>query len=91
LGDFSGFGAQQALAKIIREKLGIFTCTPELIIIYSKKKKPLCISFTNNYKRGNIPPPKADIEAIQKFLGMEEPAAWFLEAQSRRQWDVRMF
>jgi len=89
LGDFCGFGTQQALAKIIREKLGIFTCTPELIIVYSKK--PLCISFTSNYKRGNIPPPKADVEAIQKFLGMEESAAWFLEAQSCRQWDVRMF
>jgi hypothetical protein len=89
LEDFSGFATQLELAKIFREKLKIFSCAPELIIVYSKKA--LCISLTNNYKRGNIPPPKADVEAIRNFLGMEESAAWFLEAQSCRQWDVRKF
>ncbi|KIM35020.1 hypothetical protein M413DRAFT_32837 [Hebeloma cylindrosporum] len=90
LDDFSGFSTQLKLAQIVRERLKISSCSPEFVIVSGKK--PICISLTNNYKRGNIPPPKADVEAIQKLLGKEESeAAWVLEAQSCHQWDIRIF
>lgn len=89
LKNFAGFATRLEFAKTVREKLEISTCVPNFVYVYSKKL--FCISLTNNYRRGNTPPPAADVGAIQRFLGMDEPPAWFLDVETGRQWDVGMF
>jgi len=82
------YRGKKELARILRETLGIHTCSPDFNIVYAKKGH-ISISLTNNYKRGNRRPPDEDVQAIQGFFGMQDPAGWFLEAEACRQWGPR--
>ncbi|KIM35017.1 hypothetical protein M413DRAFT_32834, partial [Hebeloma cylindrosporum] len=53
------YRAKKELANILRDKLGIHTCSPDFNILYPKKGH-ISISLTNNYKRGNRRPPDED-------------------------------
>ncbi|KIM35022.1 hypothetical protein M413DRAFT_449938 [Hebeloma cylindrosporum] len=86
---FAGHATQEILVKRVRDELGISSCTPKFVFVHSKEL--FCIALTSNYKRGNITPPEADVEAIRNFLGLEEPAAWFLDAHISYQWEIRRF
>ena len=57
---------KKELARVIRETLGIHTCSPDFNIVYAKKGH-ISISLTNNYKRGNRRPPDVQVP-IQKFF-----------------------
>ncbi|KAF8965893.1 hypothetical protein BDZ97DRAFT_1917904 [Flammula alnicola] len=84
----SNLGTQDKLVKMVREQLGIRSCTPELCGALSKKSF-ICISLTTNYKRGNRTPPTDDVRVIQEFLGIVEPPSWLLDAEGCHNWDVR--
>ncbi|KAF8965944.1 hypothetical protein BDZ97DRAFT_1917945 [Flammula alnicola] len=81
-------GTQDKLVKMVRDELGIRSCTPELCCAWSRKS-PTCISLTTNYKRGNRTPPAEDVRAIQDFLGIVEPPSWHLDTEGCHNWDVR--
>ncbi|KAF9484771.1 hypothetical protein BDN70DRAFT_872017 [Pholiota conissans] len=78
---------QDELGRLLREQLGIHSCTPKLYVAFSRDSS-LCISLTTNYKTGNRPPPQDDVQAIQDFLGIEQPPAWFVDAEGYGKWQI---
>ena len=87
LGYMDDIATQDKLGELVREKLGINSCTPKLYGALSRNSS-LCISLTTNYKTGNRPPPQDDVQAIQNFLGIEQPPAWFVDAEGYGKWQI---